>query len=271
MRRTLHFEQKAMATLFEGWLCGEDLGHLRAVAQVLQEEILRIEQLLSKYDPSAEIYRLNESPTSQPIKIEQEMGKVLENCVRWYERTDGFFDIGISASEKGYLGVKQALRLNANRTQLTFTQATVSLDLGGYGKGYALDKLAEILDEFGVTDFLIHGGRSSFLAKGKKANDTNWQVQLPQEAENQAYPLSGGLSFSSVQDRVQGISDIVHAQIGKPLNNPLACAVFASNALEAEVLSTALLAMGKAQGMAFMQRSFPDFTVQFIEKQAHGA
>ena len=44
--KTYHFQQHAMATLFEGWLVGDSLPYLRATANLLQSEILRVEQLL---------------------------------------------------------------------------------------------------------------------------------------------------------------------------------------------------------------------------------
>ncbi|NOX54881.1 MAG: FAD:protein FMN transferase, partial [Planctomycetes bacterium] len=59
-----------------------------------------------------------------------------------------------------------------------FLEPGVSLNLGGIGKGYALDRIGEELASRGLTDWLIHGGHSSLLARGEHAGLGGWPVGL---------------------------------------------------------------------------------------------
>lgn len=267
MHKTLYFQQKAMATLFEGWLCGEDVSHLRSVAQLLQEEILRIELLLSRYDARAELARINREGAKGKVKVERELFEVLADCLSWQQKTAGYFDIGVQTKSPNYPGLAKSLSLFPESSQVVFRLATLSLDLGGYGKGYALDMLETLLTLYGVENFLLHGGKSSFLARGKQGNGNAWQVQYLDEGEyDQARSFVGGLSYSGTFNEKEKISDIIEIDTGQQLKQALACVVQANTALEAEVWSTALLSMGPDKGKAFAEKPPTDFQVKFIEQ-----
>ncbi len=270
MPKTLHFQQAAMATLFEGWLVGEDLGHLRAVSQVLQDEIIRLERLLSRHDPRAELARLNREAGEKALLIERELYEVLEDCLGWFQKTEGFFDIGICSQAPNYRGLSAHLKLHAKSSQAYLSLSGLWLDLGGYGKGYALDKLGELLKTYGVDHFLLHGGKSSFLAKGNKGNGEPWEINTPIEVGNEQgfrpYSLVGGFSYSGLD--AQNV-DIWEGTSSKLLTQPLACMVQAATALDAEVWSTALLAMGSQAGSSFIKDPSLDVEVSFLEPQVY--
>ena len=230
----------AMATFFDLWLVGVDSQYLQQVAELCCNEISRIEQLLSFYDPGSELSRINREAHLRPIKVERELFSILTHAQECYTNTKGYFDISHASSpDNQAIPLSRKLTLHPDRQCVSMVPG-VKLDLGGYGKGYALDKCSQLLKQYGVESAMLHGGTSSVWAKGHQATGSPWQIQIPDEGNKhswRSYTLEGGFSFS----------ESTHA-------NRVACAVWTPTALEAEVYSTALVAMPTVQAQSFIQQ-----------------
>lgn len=270
-----------MATLFEAWLVGDDEEHLTAVGEAALDEIERIEQVLSRFDRQAELFRVNRQAATGPVRLSYELYDVLADCVRHHAETAGFFDI--TATSDPTLAVSRSERFQldpANRT-VTFTDPRVQLDLGGYGKGYALDAAAKILDRFGITSYLLHGGTSSLLARGSMAHGKPWFVALgdPFDAERRElakFPLVDvGLSTSAAWDARHVAADIVDPLAQIMVTAAEAYCVTALMAAEAEMLSTALTAMGRVRAEEYLARrgdlAKRGVTILFVERTTGGS
>ncbi len=252
---TVHRTRPAMGTLFEVLLHGDDDENLVAVAEAILDEVQRIERLLSRFDPRSEISRINRLAPSRSVLVDREMAGLLETCFGAREWTGGAFDITITSrcrerppwrSDDPPAGfASPGISFDATRRMIGFTSSEIQLDLGGIGKGYALDCAAQLLDEHHVEHALLHGGTSSVLARGLDADERTWSVAL-------RHPVSGqgertvrlhdeALSCSAVDSQ----ADVIEPSTGRPLTRPAGVAVIALTATEAEVLSTALLCMGQ--------------------------
>ena len=155
-----------MATRFEVWLVGDDREHLAAVGEAVLDEIERVESLLSCFDPASEIYRVNQSASTTPVLVDYELYAVLQDCVDRFACTDGFFSVArvarvvndASSITRGQsaprLPLTEAVELVDEQRMVRFTDENVVIDLGGYGKGYALDSagtyLGPIRDQVGA-------------------------------------------------------------------------------------------------------------------------
>ena len=234
-----------MATLFEGWLVGNSLPYLRATANLLQSEILRIEELLSRFDPAAELARINREAPARTVRADRELIAVLQDCLKWYDKTNGYFDVG-TKSYSGKHTLKQALKVYPVSAEIRYRDPNLSLDMGGYGKGYALDKLANILEEYSINNYFLHGGKSSALSKGRHTNGESWKIRVGEELKK----IDGGFSWS-----------------GETQEEPFDCAVFSPDALTAEVYSTALIAMGRQKALDFASSLPTNIHVHFIQPQ----
>jgi thiamine biosynthesis lipoprotein len=269
-----------MATLFEVLLLGEDEEHLRAVGEAALDEVERVERLLSRFDPAAELARVNREAATRPVLVSHELFAVLRDCRERCRLTEGYFDICVPLQGSGP-GFLEGVRLDEARRTVSFASPAVALDPGGYGKGYALDAAAVVLDEFGVSSALLHGGTSSVLARGSR-DGAPWVVGL-------ADPFAGGngeiarvrladaaLSCSAVHDRGRTPdsheeSDIIDPIAGRPLREQAGCCVLAPTATLAEVLSTALLVMGRERALGYLERqgnALADCSVCLIEQRA---
>ena len=118
------------------------------------------------------------------------------------------------------------------------------MDLGGIGKGYALDRMAQLLREWGVESALLHGGRSTLLALGAPERKSGWPVNVP-DPFGSAGPVTrlvlkkGSLSGSSVRRR----RHIVDPRSGVLIETEGAAWSYAENAARADALSTAFMIM----------------------------
>jgi FAD:protein FMN transferase len=260
----LRCARPAMATLFEVWLVGDDEEHLAAVGEASLDEVSRIDRLLSRHDPAAGLARVNREAAARPVRVDRELFAVLLDCRARFEQTDGYFDASITPNAGAHPGrppFAEAVRLDEEARTVTFLDPRTSLDLGGYGKGYALDAAGRILDEFGIRSALLHGGTSSILARGHPKGDTSWRVGIRDPFDGETggevarVPLSDcGVSSSAALDPGSHVSDIIDPISGRPLDRQAACTVVAPTAVDAEVFSTALLAMGKRRAEIYLER-----------------
>jgi thiamine biosynthesis lipoprotein len=222
----LHRKHRAMATEFEAILVGEDLEHLDAVCAAAFEEIDRVERLLSRFDPASEVYRVNREAKERPVKVSVELAEVIEDCRQWFERTQGAFDVTFSSS--GRAGW-QSIDFDVRRRTICFYDDTIGLDFGGYGKGYALDRIRLLLIGCGVKQAFLHGGTSSVLALGRNIDGELWQIDL----------LSG--EPLAIQDIAVSTSEAASC----------AATVLVPTGVEAEVFSTTATVLGYDRAREF--------------------
>lgn len=242
---SVHRTRAAMGTLFEALLVGDDAEHLAAVAEAALDEVQRIERLLSRFDPRSEISRINRLAAREEVLVDFEVAALLQTCFDATRRTDGCFDILASGRREPPAGAP-FLEFDLARRLIRFTDPAATLDLGGIGKGYALDRAAEILAENGVENALLHGGTSSVLARGTDADGAPWKISLQgltgDESGEMIELIDSALSCSAVNEQ----ADIIDPRTGEPLTGRLGCAVVAKSATQAEILSTAMLCRGPA-------------------------
>lgn len=294
-----------MGSLFEVWLCGEDPEHLAAVGEAVLDDCERVELLLSRFDPAAELARVNRQAGTAPVLVSYELFDILQDCARYWALTDGFFDITVGGiahetarrsgqnlvgtadghtggaafrPAHGPAGFADVVRLDPQRRTVSFLTADVALDLGGFGKGYALDSAFGRLAEFGVESAFAHGGTSSAVARGSRGEE-RWQVGIrnpfhPDAEDDLAQielcdaALSSSAALSSDVPASDGstsdapstdvpASDVINPATGQLLIQQTGCSVVAPTASLAEVLSTAVLAMGKQRAVAYLGREEP--------------
>ncbi len=263
---------EAMGTGFEVLLYGEDEEHLEAVAVAATEEIIRLDGVLSRYDPRSEIARINREAGRAPVRVDREVFELLERCEQARRLTEGYFDV--TASGSGAIQTP-ALQLDAESGTVQFARPDVAIDLGGVGKGYALDRGRETLLRFGVTCGLLDGGTSSVLALGAPPGSRGWPVDVRHPQTPAAVPvvhfdlMDRGFSCSAVCHPGQEHSDVVNPWTGCMLSGNAACIVLAASATEAEIFSTALLAMGRERAISYLEKiSCPGINVGWFDPDA---
>ena len=169
------FTHHAMATIFEAVVRGDDEGYAGQAARAVFREIDRIEGLFSRFDPTSEIARLNRLGPGESLAVGVETFECLSLAEEVRRDSDGAFDINVRALIK-YEGGAGTAPFELARTNVGFEvrrsvpegkrPAPIELDLGGIGKGYALDRAVEVLGDWSSEGALVHGGTSTAAAIG---------------------------------------------------------------------------------------------------------
>jgi thiamine biosynthesis lipoprotein len=270
----------AMATRFEIVLHGGNPVALRAAGEEALDEIERIEALLSLYRDTSEIAHVNARAAREPVRVSLPVFRLLEQARSLNEETGGAFDITIAPLVRcwGFMGGTGQMpepeavaaareKVGWNLVQLDranftvrFAREGVMLDLGAIGKGYAIERAAEILREDGVTSAILHGGTSTVHAIGCPPDAGSWKVAIERPVENPTSPppllatvplKDESLSVSAVWGRSFQSGDktyghVIDPRSGQPTEAALLAAVVLSSATETDALSTALLTLGVA-------------------------
>jgi FAD:protein FMN transferase len=286
---TVQLARNAMATRFEIVLHGANEASLRAAGEEALEEIERLEGQLSLFRPTSEIAHVNALAARQPVRVSPPVFALLEQARRLHEESGGTFDITIAPLVRawGFMGGSGRLarpedvaaarekvgmslvQFNAEDYTIRFARPGVMLDLGAIGKGYAIERAAELLREAGVTSALLHGGTSTVYALGHPPEAEFWKVAIDNPnataqpgAQRAANPApSPALTTVALKDEALSVSGIrgkffeaggrvlghiIDPRTGAPATGALLTAVVLPSATETDALSTALLTLGPA-------------------------
>jgi thiamine biosynthesis lipoprotein len=269
----------AMATRFEIALHGDgdDAVALRAAGEEALEEVDRLEAQLSLYRPSSEIAHVNARAAREAVRVTPTLFGLLRHAQILSGETGGAFDITIGPLVRcwGFMGgtghlpepgeLEEArakvgmhlVHLNAKDSTVRFEREGVMLDLGAIGKGYAIERAAEVLREAGIQSALLHGGTSTIYALGHPPEAEFWLVAVEKPGrEASSAPLAKiplkdeALSVSAVWGRSfesEGVAygHVLDPRTGQPAANASLAAVVLPSATETDALSTALLTVGE--------------------------
>ena len=262
-----------MATRFEIVLHGGNAQSLRAAGEEALDEIDRIEAQLSLYRPGSEVARLNREAHERPVRVTPALFRLLERARELSRETDGAFDVTIAPLVRcwGFMGgtgampepaaVEEArarvgmqqIELDAEAFTVRFRREGVMIDLGAIGKGYAVDRAAELLREAGIGSALIHGGTSTAYAVGRPPGAAPWKIAVTSPTNDPASPPLAvveledeSLSVSAVWGRSfqaggKTYGHVIDPRTGAPAEGALLSAVVLPSATETDALSTALL------------------------------
>ncbi|MCX6368974.1 MAG: FAD:protein FMN transferase [Armatimonadetes bacterium] len=257
--KTVLLATEAMHTRFELVLEGEREDQLLAAGEAALAEIDEVERQLSAYDSGSDLWAINAEAAQRPVRVRPTTLAFLREAKELTQRTDGAFDPTIGAlialwrgdEEPNEESVAHALSqtgwenivLDDDNNSVARVLWGVRLDPGAIGKGWALDRARDILEEAGVTRALLHGGTSSVVALGE-----GWKVAL---AEGPTLTLSNqclGVSAPSGRWTVFGqrrYGHVLNPKTGWPVEATAWAAVIAPTATVADALSTALLVRGE--------------------------
>ena len=169
------FSHEAMATVFEVYAVHPDDAYAAQAAQAAFDLTDRLERELSRFLPNSDIARVNRLAAGESTQVSPSTLECLVIARHMFDLTGGAFDISIGTG-------LPSLELNPDDFMVQAGKSGVQADLGGIGKGYAVDLMAELLEEWGVQLALVHGGFSSVLALEPPAGRDGWPLTLSDPA-----------------------------------------------------------------------------------------
>lgn len=171
LREVRRFSHEAMATVFEVYAVHPDERYAAQAAQAAFDLVDRLERELSRFLPNSDIARVNHLTAGESTRVSPSTLECLVIARHVFDLTGGAFDVSIGTG-------LQSLDLDPDDFLVRATKGGVQVDLGGIGKGYAVDRMAEILDEWGLGVALVHGGFSSVLALEPPPGREGWPLTL---------------------------------------------------------------------------------------------
>lgn len=245
------FSHEAMHTTFSLRLSGGDDDLVAGVARECFDLLDRLEASLSRFIDGSDVFRINRMRAGETLYLSEPCHQCLLLAMQAYSLTGGLFDITLGARiahrKAGLTGPPPPLAgrlvIHPDVAAITCEAPGREIDLGGIGKGFALDQMADLLLDWGVPGGLLAAGASSLLAVGPQA----WPVQLTGDLEVRQFALANQALSASGTD-MQG-HHIVHPGGDAAAETYLSNRVWAlaPTATLAEAWSTALILMSAAE------------------------
>lgn len=261
-----------------------------------KEEAVRLEGLLSRFIPSSEICRINQSAGRRQVKISAETYGVLSKAAEFSDLSQGCFDITIGPLVDLWRSARTDLNapavtkiqkmlslinykdlvLNSSEQSAFLNKKGQSIDLGGIGKGYAADKILEVIKSYGITSaFTNFGGNVAVI--GLKPDGSPWRVGI--QHPRQENKLIGALKVTDMSVVTSGdyqrffngkdgkrYHHILNPATGHPSDSGLiSVTIVSENSMTADALSTMLFILGLKRGSEIL-KTFQKTEAVLIDK-----
>jgi thiamine biosynthesis lipoprotein len=198
------------------------------------DELTRINRILSE-----DSNKVNREAFAGPVKVSPELFEVLQTGIDYSKLTKGAFYITVADSNVN--GGYEKLVLDSSSQTVRFAAAGMQLDLGGIGKGYAVDKAVEIMKRKGAIGGLVDA-EGNIRCFGKPARGGNWLIEIsPQrplrtQRDNEANTANEPgmvlkLRDMAVATKLSGVT------------------IIAPKATEADIIASAVNALGSEKGL----------------------
>ena len=240
--------QQAMATTF--CISVADTDYARQAADAALAELELLEDRLSRFVEHSDVNRINRLKRDQSTVVSLDVFECLTIALRMYRETSTAFDIGYRSRSRRPAGPGFTLD-QADRTVHVLAD-DLQLDLGGIGKGFALDRMAVVLREWDIRSALLCASTSTLLAMEPPPGETGWPVHFGPPTDRREELLAKAALSSS--GRTVQAHHIVDPRTGRAVHDRLRCWVRASGGATADALSTAMMVMSEAETRAFCRR-----------------
>lgn len=245
--------------MWEIRLPSDDRVYARQAAMEAFREVDRLERLLSRFQEGGEIWCVNRLRAGERLQISEETHGCLMRAMRMHELSGGYFHPGLGGvmdrvrAQEGWEEElttldQGCLVLDEHSPVVECLTEGFRIDLGAIGKGYALDRIQGLLEEWGFSKMLLNAGGSSLLGAGQA-----WEVRLLGDAIRPMVSLRDwavGSSGTSVQGR-----HLVDARRGTREARHHRSWAFHREAAYADALSTAVMLMESEE----IERMLSDF------------
>ena len=278
-----HEFRPAMGTTVEILLYASTRDHATALFEAAFQEIERVEAALSTYRSTSEISRINRTAPHESVVTDPEVFGLIVRALEYGRRTGGAYDITVGPLVKAWgffrgdgrrpsvdeLADARAtvgwhhVAVDSTRRSIRFLTPGVELDLGGIGKGFALDCAARVLRRHHIASALLGSGRSSYVAIGAPPNAKGWPITVPSprnpaQAMSTVHLRDQSVSTSGTDQRYFDVdgrrySHVIDPRTGAPVSGMAQVTVIAPTATDSDALSTALLVLGRDGAAALIE------------------
>jgi len=278
-----------MGTTYTVTVYGTDQYRLDSAIDDAFDEAKRLDALLSNYRPESEWSKVNHGAYKAPVHVSDELYNLLDRCLDYSRRSEGAFDITVGPLMKVWGFYKNTehiphraeiraaldrvgyrhIHLDPKAHAVRF-DAPVDIDPGGIGKGYTVDRMADVLRKDGVTSGLISAGRSSIYAIGAPPSEPRgWHILLPNPRDTRKnvwdlYLKNESMSTSGTTERFfeaggKTYSHLMDPRTGVPVQGMLTVSVVAPKTLDSEAWTKPYFVLGREWATRHKPKEFRVF------------
>ena len=285
----VHGQRYAMGTMFDIAVYHPARAPAERAIDAALAEIVRLDHVLSHYNPESDLSQLLRAGWGRLVTVDPALYDALSQSLEISRRSGGSFDVTVgplvriweAAQAQGRapspeaigrvkrcVGYEQVQLVGPDRVQLD--SDCLSIDFGGIGKGYAVERAMRILEGAGIAHAVINGGQSSIAALGHPPDRAGWPViEGPNGSGLGEIELRDSSLSISRQARVplgsgeRGYGGIIDPAGGRPVQSSTTVVVKAASATHADALSTTLVLLSIDEGRRLLD-GFPRASARWI-------
>ena len=276
---SVYKKKYVMGTVFEVIAYDESSQKASAAIDAAFDEATRLDGIMSNYKPESDLSRLNRRAHFHAQHIPPDLYRVIEESLVYSRFSDGQFDITVGPLVDYWKSVMRGERSESKAEQeklrscagyekitllppgrIEFHSSCLRIDLGAIGKGYAVDRMVEILRSHGINTALINAGGSTIYGMGSPPQTAGWRVRLRDPSgRNSPEVLLNNNSVSTSEQTSPDLlggskaGHIIDPETGEPVETSAAFSALANTATASDALSTTLLLLGPERGASLVK------------------
>lgn len=281
--KTMQKTERIMGTQVTVTVVAQDRAAGNAAIDAALAEVKRLDAMMSLYQESSEIRRVNSAAGKHPVIVSPEMIEVVEAAAQISELAGGAFDITIGplvllwqnrlrenrtpaatelAAAAQRVGYKNSV-INKQASTLFLKKPGMMLDFGGVAKGYAADKAAAVLRKHGIENGIV-AVAGDIRVMGRRPDNSPWRitVQHPRELSKSLAVLALSdrfISTSGDYERFQIVQNkrfqhIVDPRTGRPSQGIISATLIGANGAHTDALTTAIFVLGMEKGLRLVNK-----------------
>jgi len=270
-------------------LWSEDAPAGEAAIDAVMSEMRRIDELMSHYKPESELSQINERANREPVQVDKELFDLIKLSTYYSQLTEGAFDI--TYASVGYMydypnhvhpseaQIKQALPainwrnmlLDEAHHTVRFEHPGMRIDLGGIGKGYAVDRGVDILKARGIAHAVVTAGGDSRIIGDHMGRP--WLVAIrhpddPSKVVTRIPLIDTAMSTSGDYERYfdeNGVRyhHIIDPHTGRSASKVRSATVLAPTATQTDGMSKTAFVLGPEKALEIINR-LPEYDAVFV-------
>jgi len=282
--QVFHYTCFAMGTRFNVVIPGIENKHGEIIGKEISGILNEQELIMSCYRNDSEVSAINRLAFKQNAKVSDELYEILKTCDYYYNKTLGAFDpalLNITLKAKNQQDTTLAFTdnqlkeqgwsqviLEKNSSTVRFNNEGVGIDLGGFGKGWAMEKIISHLEGKGIEKAFISFGESTVSAMGQHPLGGPWQTSIPHiknrknldlQLKDESFSVSG-LKEKAGETDTENSSHIFSPGQKSMIKENFRVLVKSNSAIQSEILSTAIIASNDKQKKHILD-AFPEAKV----------
>jgi FAD:protein FMN transferase len=263
----VHQSRYCMGTMFDVLVYHPSRVQAEAAVEKAMAEIIRLDRVMSHFREESDLSRLNRNGSRGYVAVEPSLHDVIQEAIAFSRRSRGKFDVTIAPLLRTWKQAEAEGRMPSDREisdamrcigyehietispdRVRFHSDCLEIDLGGIGKGYAVDRAIAVLASEGIRHALVNAGGSTIAAIGTPPGTQGWPVRLGASLSGRRILVLQDGSISTSQQKLfplpfaaGGVGEILDPHTGVPAEGGMIVSVVAPSATAADALSTTLL------------------------------